>query len=547
MCQQESRARSTCSNLSPVIFLFGASSGPFYVSFRCASALGKWGEGGNAGARKWRAHQGRAQATTRKRVCRAWIAGSRYSKGLRRRAQFVADGTVVAREQGRMIAEVARPNGLATPTLTANFALVWATGAWPIGATRRPWRGPAVELPGGGSGPPRARRCGLYVRLGTGRALGQRSGIGAATKGHLDFGWRAMRSTLELVTSANVRRRDEISGWHERRQYSIPFLPVSEVATTRDVGMRTDAEGEGSSGVRGGVEAAARASWDWAWGVIGDRTDGAADDAPRKGVTKADGRPVADPEECPGGGRVLRERPSSQVDMVRSSLVSEQEQSRQVAGGSPERIPRRRAGVDKEASCGGPGEMPPVENGRVPGRMSRAVTRQRDDEKPVRMHEGGRRLAVGGPSTMPGKGAGVGRSLDYGDPVIDSSSSGGAESSENFLSASVGRTGPGANATPRQQAGSRASDWVSGGSGTTLPPEREVREEEDSWCGARLENRRRDLRRRWRVSLAMDLDWLPISGRNCGTTRRRDDDEPGKNTLTQKRTRTGFWVPPLSK
>ena len=62
-------------------------------------------------------------------------------------------------------------------------------------------------------------------------------------------------------------------------------------------------------------------------------------------------------------------------------------------------------------------------------------------------------------------------------------SGGGAESSENILPVSVGKTGSGVNATPRQRAGSRASDWVSGGPGTTLCPVGrggQVREEADS-------------------------------------------------------------------
>ena len=38
----------------------------------------------------------RALATTRRRGWRAWIAGGRYSEGVRRRAQLVAEGTVAA-------------------------------------------------------------------------------------------------------------------------------------------------------------------------------------------------------------------------------------------------------------------------------------------------------------------------------------------------------------------------------------------------------------------------------------------------------------------
>ena len=105
--------------------------------------------------------------------------------------------------------------------------------------------------------------------------------------------------------------------------------------------------------------------------MIGYRTDGAADDDPRRGATKADDRPVADAAERPGGGRVLRELLFSRADLLRSSSCQRVSATKL----DPERTGHRGSRRRAERAIGSVAALVPLLVGRG-GRAPDAIPRR---------------------------------------------------------------------------------------------------------------------------------------------------------------------------
>ena len=86
-----------------------------------------------------------ALATTRRRVLRAWIARSRHSEGLRRRAQLVAEGIVVARWAGEADGWGRSPERPCRPRLEGELRVGvsdWSCRALTAGGREKAaWRG----------------------------------------------------------------------------------------------------------------------------------------------------------------------------------------------------------------------------------------------------------------------------------------------------------------------------------------------------------------------------------------------------------------------
>ena len=168
--------------------------------------------------------------------------------------------------------------------------------------------------------------------------------------------------------------------------------------------------------------------------------------------------------------------------------------------------------------------------GRIGTRRDRLPYRRCGGRRSEKGCDEGGRPACGGPGRTPRRRAGIARATLLPGGLV----------TKLLLPASVGdKTGPGANGTPRQQAESRASDWVGGGPGTTLGGARRT----GSWCDSSAglcwisEGADESL---WRWTWAGS----PSADGNYGTTRRpRASVEmvPARRRGREQ----GFWALPL--